>query len=67
MSRDDTNKDFEKIQKNLYKSQWFQYHDFLKYYGCERKTLSYLSIEESKKNKTTYFKTSKATDIPSFN
>jgi WD40 repeat protein len=67
MSKDDTNKDFEKIQKNLYKSQWFQYHDFLKYYGYERKTLSYLSIEESKKNKTTYFKTSKATDIPSFN
>ena len=65
MSRDNKNEDLVEIQKHLSKSQWFQYHDFLKYYGYERKSLTYLSFEDSKKK--TYLKTSKVTDIPSFN
>ena len=65
MSRDNKNEDLVEIQKHLGKSQWFQYHDFLKYYGYERKSITYLSFEDSKKK--TYLKTSKVTDIPSFN
>ncbi len=58
----DDNKDFEKIQKNLCKSHWFQYHDFHKYYGFKRKTISYLSSKKSKN----YLKTSEVTNISFF-
>ena len=59
-------KDYEnytQIQNKIKSSIWIQYDDFQKYYGFERRSISFLTNDSSKK---CYFKTLKATDISYF-
>ena len=64
--------DYEKyknVKQSIKNGKWIQYNDFQKYYGFQRKVLSYLSIEQDDQKKQTqkcYFNTLKVSNISYF-
>ena len=56
---------YEQVKNCIKNGRWIQFDNFEKYYGVERKVISYLSANLAAKNKF-YFKTLKASNISYF-